>query len=115
LQRYNAYNIGNAQGNAIAVDKNGNVYVTGYETLPGGGTGIVTIKYSPVVLQRRSDGAFILQAQGSPGENFEIEASQDLQTWLDLGSIFADSNGLAQFTDTNAPAYPARFYLANPR
>jgi hypothetical protein len=115
LQRYNAYNVGNAQGNAIAVDKNGNVYVTGYETLPGGGTGIVTIKYSPVVLQRRSDGAFILQAQGSPGENFEIEASQDLQSWLNLGRIFADSNGLAQFTDTNAPAYPARFYLANPQ
>jgi hypothetical protein len=115
LQRYNAYNVGDAEGNAIAVDKNGNVYVTGYETLPGGGTGIVTIKYSPVVLQRRSDGAFILQAQGSPGESFAIEASEDLQSWLGIGNATADSNGLAQFTDTNAPAYPARFYLANPQ
>jgi hypothetical protein len=47
LQTYNGLNAGADVGNAIAVDNNGNVYVTGYETLPGGGTGIVTIKYAP--------------------------------------------------------------------
>jgi hypothetical protein len=47
----------------------------------------VTIKYSPVTLQRRSDGTVLLQAQGSPGESFDIQASADLLNWLDLGSV----------------------------
>ena len=57
----------------------------------------------------------ILQAQGTPGESFDIEASEDLLHWLDLGSVLADTNGLMQFDDTNAPAYPARFYYTTPR
>jgi len=115
LQRYSSPGNGNAAGNAIAVDNNGNVYVTGYDTTPAGGTEIVTIKYWPVSLQRRSDGTVILQAQGTPGESFDIEASEDLLHWLDLGSVLADTNGLMQFDDTNAPAYPARFYYTTPR
>jgi hypothetical protein len=90
-------------------------YVTGYDTTTAGGTEIVTIKYIPVSLQRRSDGIVILQAQGTPGESFDIEASADLLNWLDLGSVLADTNGLMQFEDTNAPAYPARFYYATPQ
>ena len=115
LQRYSSPGKGNAAGNAIAVDKNGNVYVTGYETTAAGGTEIVTIKYSPVTLQRRSDGTVILQAQGSPGESFDIQASTNLLNWLDLGSVLADTNGLMQFDDTNAPAFPSRFYYTSPQ
>jgi len=115
LQRYSSPGNGNAAGNAIAVDNNGNVYVTGYDTTAAGGTEIVTIKYWPVTLQRRSDGTVILQAQGTPGESFDIEASVDLLNWLDLGSVLADTNGLMQFDDTNAPAYPARFYYTTPQ
>ncbi len=115
LQRYSSPSGGNAAGNAIAVDNNGNVYVTGYDTTAQGGTEIVTIKYSPVTLQRRSDGTVILQAQGSPGEAFDIEASTNLLDWLDLGAIQADTNGLLQFEDTNAPAFPARFYHTTPQ
>jgi hypothetical protein len=115
LQRYSSPSGGNAAGNAIAVDNNGNVYVTGYDTTAQGGTEIVTIKYSPVTLQRRSDGTVILQAQGSPGEAFDIEASADLLNWLDLGTVQADTNGLLQFNDTNAPAFPARFYYTTPQ
>jgi hypothetical protein len=115
LQRYSSPGGGNASGNAIAVDNNGNVYVTGYDTTAAGGTEIVTIKYSPVVVQRRSDGTVILQAQGSPGESFDVEASEDLLNWLDLGSVLADTNGLMQFDDTNAPAYSFRFYYTSPQ
>jgi hypothetical protein len=115
LQRYTSPGNGNAAGNAITVDNHGNVYVTGYDTTPAGGTEIVTIKYSPVTPQRRSDCTVILQAQGSPGESFDIEASEDLLNWLDLGSVLADTNGLIQFDDTNAPAYPARFYYTTPQ
>jgi hypothetical protein len=57
----------------------------------------------------------LLQAQGSPGESFEVQASTNLQTWLDLGSITADTNGLAQFGETNAPAFNSRFYLTVPQ
>jgi hypothetical protein len=115
LQRYASPGNGNAAGNAIAVDNNGNVYVTGYDTTAAGGTEIVTIKYSPVTLQRRPDGTVILQAQGSPGESFDIEASENLLNWLDLGIATADTNGLMQFEDTNAPNYPARFYYTSPQ
>jgi hypothetical protein len=115
LQSYNGLNAGNDAGAGIVVDKNGNVYVTGYETLPGGGTGIVTIKYSPLTLQRKPDGTVLLETQGSPGESFDIEASVDLLNWLDLGTVFADTNGLMQFDDTNAPNFPSRFYYTNPQ
>jgi Beta-propeller repeat len=115
LQSYNGLNNGNDVGNAIAVDKNGNVYVTGYETLPGGGTGIVTIKYIPISIQRQTNGTVMIQVSGSPGEMFDIEASTNLQTWLDLGTVTADTNGLMQFDDTNASNYPARFYYTNPQ
>jgi len=115
LERYSSPGKGNAAGNAIAVDKSGNVYVTGYETLPGGGTGIVTIKYSPISIQRQTNGTVLIEAQGSPGESFDIQASSDLLNWLDLGTILADTNGLMQFDDTNAPNFPARFYYTNPR
>jgi hypothetical protein len=114
LQSYNGLNAGNDAGNAIAVDKNGNVYVTGYETLPGGGTGIVTIKYAPISIQRQTNGTVLIETQGFPGESFDIQASSDLLNWLDLGSVLADTNGLMQFDDTNAPKFPARFYYTNP-
>jgi hypothetical protein len=115
LQRYNGPGNGDDAGNAIAVDNNGNVYVAGYDTTTAGGTEIVTIKYSPIMLQRRADGTVLLQAQGSPGESFDIQASSNLENWLDLGSVTANSNGLMQFTDSNAPNFNARFYITSPQ
>jgi hypothetical protein len=115
LQRYHGPGNGNCAGNAIAVDQNGNVYVTGYDTTAAGGTEMVTIKYSPFILQRRPDGTVLLEAQGAPGESFDIRASVDLQSWVDLGSAITGTNGLMQFSDTNAPNYPARFYVTFPQ
>jgi hypothetical protein len=62
-----------------------------------------------------SDGTVILRAQGTPGESFDIEASEDLLNRLDLGSVTADTNGVMQFDDTNAPACHASFYSTTPQ
>ncbi len=115
LQTYAAPSGGNAVGNAIAVDNAGNVYVAGYEDTGAGGTEFVLIKYSPVKLQKTSNGSMLLQTQGSPGEIFTIESSQNLTNWFGIGTAAADTNGLMQFTDTNAPNYPARFYNTIPQ
>jgi hypothetical protein len=115
LQRYSGAANAGAVGNAIAVDNNGNIYVAGYENVSGGGTEMVLIKYSPVTLQHQTNGNFLLQAQGAAGEPFDIQASTNLQSWLDLGTNNADTNGLLQYLDTNAPLYPWRFYIAIPQ
>jgi Beta-propeller repeat len=115
LQRYHGPGSGDDAGTAIAVDNNGNVYVTGYESTAAGGTEIVTIKYSPLILQRMADGSVLLEAQGSPGESFDIQASTDLESWLDLGHATANTKGLMQFDDTSAANYSARFYTTSPQ
>jgi hypothetical protein len=116
VQRYSSPGNGNAAGNAIAVDANGNVYVTGYDTTTAGGTEMVTIKYAPgPQVQMLPNGDFLLQAEGSAFEPFDFQATTNFQTWQDLGTNNADSNGVVQFLDTNAPAHQNRFYLPIPQ
>jgi len=115
LQRYDGPAHGDDEGNAIAVDSNGNVYVAGYDTPIGGGTEMVLIKYSPVTARHEANGNFQLEAQGAANEPFDIRATTNLSTWQDLGLFDADTNGLLQFTDTNASQYNSRFYLAIPK
>jgi hypothetical protein len=115
LQRYNGSGNGNDAGNAIAVDKSGNVYVAGYETETNGFTSMILIKYSPVTLQKQPNGSVILHAYGAPGETFDLQASTNLQTWEDLGDVIADTNGVVQYDDTNAPSFASRFYYTIPQ
>jgi hypothetical protein len=115
MQRYDGPGDGNDAANAIAVDNSGNVYVAGYETETNGYTSMILIKYSPVTLQKQSNGSIILHAYGAPGESFDLQASTNLQTWEDLGDVIADTNGLVQFDDTNAPLFNCRFYYTVPQ
>ena len=39
-----------------------------------------------------------------------IPGHDQLPNWADLGSASAGTDGIVHFTDTNAPAYPHRFY-----
>jgi hypothetical protein len=114
VQRYHGTGLGNA-GNAIAVDNSGNVYVAGYETETNGFTSMILIKYSPVTIQKQSSGNVIMHAYGLPGETFDVQASTNLETWQDLGDVVADTNGVVQFNDTNAPSFPQRFYYTVPQ
>jgi hypothetical protein len=43
--------------------------------------------------------AIQITARGTPGVNYEIESSNDLRAWANLGSVFADSSGSISFPD----------------
>jgi hypothetical protein len=50
---------------------------------------------------------------GEPGFTYGIEAASNLNApvfWQRLGSVTADTTGIFQFTDTNAPLFQVRFY-----
>jgi hypothetical protein len=51
----------------------------------------------------------LLSGNAPAGYSYNVQASQDLKTWRNIGSVTADSNGSLQFTDTNAPG-PLNFY-----
>lgn len=52
----------------------------------------------------------VLWITGPAGYTYEVQGSQSFSKWLSLGTVTLTPAGSAQFTDTNAPAYPARFY-----
>lgn len=74
----------------------------------------VNIIVHGLVLQPPVNGNVVLQTYGSPGKSFDFVASTNLQRWQTLGMAIADTNGFAQFTDTNASLYNSRFYQSIP-
>ena len=60
-----------------------------------------------------SNNTITLQMTGTPGFIYAMQAATNLLSPIDWQPIFtnaADANGNWIFTDSNAPAYPARFY-----
>jgi hypothetical protein len=49
------------------------------------------------------------------GHRYEIEASEDLNSWTRIGSTFGTSNEWVEFQDTEAAAFQKRFYRVVPR
>jgi hypothetical protein len=49
---------------------------------------------------------------GTPGQNYQIQASTDLKNWTLLNTVPANSMGLIEIIDSGATNMPARFYRA---
>lgn len=53
--------------------------------------------------------------QATPGAAYELLGSSNLVDWIGLGTNSADSNGVLQFSDTNAAGLASRYYRAQAR
>jgi hypothetical protein len=56
------------------------------------------------------DGCAILTLNGVRGQTYTIQASTDMTTWTNIGTVTGNSRGLCQFIDVNAPKFSRRFY-----
>jgi hypothetical protein len=70
------------------------------------------VKNAPTQLQiqSRPGGLFMLSATGITGHTYDIEATEDLNTWTVIGTTTMGVGGSFSFTDTNAASYSKRFY-----
>ena len=116
--RYNGPVNGDDRASAVAVDRSGNVIVTGYSTGSSGSYDFATIKYicvpSPVMTCFQStNGTFQMRVDGvlQPG-TLVIEASTNLSTnWAPVFTNTTPTNALF-YTDPDAGNFPTRFYRA---
>lgn len=82
----------------------------------GDGNDVVLTRVSPpsqlASIMTITNGHAAFQGMGLSNLTYTIEASTNLINWINIGTAPADTGGLFNFTDTNAPAYPRRFYRA---
>jgi hypothetical protein len=71
-----------------------------------------TVTTTPAQVQIRSApaGQFILTVSGPTGQTYDVQATQDFQTWTVIGTVKVGAGGSLDFTDTNAASFPQRFY-----
>jgi hypothetical protein len=62
---------------------------------------------APTLLE---DGQFRFTISGQPSTTYQIEGSEDFQTWESLGTIQTGPEGSATFTDATSPGKAHRFY-----
>ncbi len=58
----------------------------------------------------QSGGGMVIQFSGVPGQDYGIEASTNLTSWINLGSASEGGPGAFQFFDVGTAGWPARFY-----
>jgi hypothetical protein len=68
-------------------------------------TGVPTVR-----VRTAAAGQFVMTVSGFIGQTYDIEATQDLITWIVIGTFTVDASGSMDFTDTNAASFPQRFY-----
>jgi hypothetical protein len=72
--------------------------------LPGGAT---------IQIQVTANGQAVLTLNGTTGHLYDIQATPDFTTWSVIGNVTMGAGGSLNFTDTNAPSFPKRFYRAH--
>jgi len=68
---------------------------------------------APLTASLRAGPAVQIQFTGTPGSSYVLETTTNLgaaASWQPLFTNAAGANGSGVFVDTNAPAFPARFY-----
>lgn len=72
------------------------------------------ISYTPglstVPTRMTLTGQSTLRIEGGTDRTYGIEATEDLTTWTNIGTVTLNSSGTVQFTDTNAVNFSQRFY-----
>ncbi|MDB6122846.1 MAG: BNR/Asp-box repeat protein [Pedosphaera sp.] len=68
-----------------------------------------TLKLDASTLKQNGTVSLILQ-QGTPGASYAIWGSTNLTNWTSLSTNVAGTNGVVQFSDTNASGFGRRFY-----
>ncbi|HEV2692269.1 MAG TPA: YDG domain-containing protein, partial [Verrucomicrobiae bacterium] len=56
------------------------------------------------------DGTLQATLNGTPGQTFVLQASSDLIHWTPISTNVADTNGFISIVESNAIAYPSRYY-----
>jgi hypothetical protein len=59
---------------------------------------------------RVTAGQFIMTLSGQIGHTHEIQATQNLKTWIVIDILTLGAGGSLNFIDTNAPDFPERSY-----
>lgn len=65
-----------------------------------------------VAVARPTNGRVVLSGTGTPGASYFVQATTDLREvpFATVATITADDGGAFSYEDTDAPAYPRRFY-----
>jgi hypothetical protein len=60
-------------------------------------------------------GQVVITVTGLNGHTYDIQATQDFNSWVVIGTVILGASGSQDFTDTNAPNVSPRFYRAQDR
>lgn len=55
-------------------------------------------------------GSPLITIHGVPGQYFDVEATDDFETWTVVATVRIEANGCVEFEDTDVGQYPRRFY-----
>jgi fibronectin type 3 domain-containing protein len=77
-------------------------------TVPVGALGMLD-RLPPLTIQLSSS-TVVLSGTASPGNSYDVLATQDFQTWFVIGAVAADATGAFQFTDPRGTSLPVCCY-----